>query len=153
MTKITITEQDIQVTLHDFEVFCHYLDEHRPKLTQARQELGKKDCFALNKLFSRPRDMDGPKYLQPSYPTINLFFFIIMTTGLYNTQYGKGDSLFLAPSPRLEKYRSLSPFDKYMFLFKTYWSKLDFEELYSRFHDHVSPFHVHKIGLRIVSRC
>ncbi len=138
MTKITITEQDIQVTLHDFEVFCHYLDEHRPKLTQARQELGKKDCFALNKLFSRPRDMDGPKYLQPSYPTINLFFFIIMTTGLYNTQYRKGDSLFLAPSPRLEKYRSLSPFDKYMFLFKTYWSKLDFEELYS---DSMTMFH------------
>lgn len=138
MANTKLTEQDIQLTLHDFEVFCHYLDEHRPKLTKARQELGKKDCYALNMLFSRPRELDGPNYLQPSYPTINLFFFLATTAGLYKSDYSKGNSLLLAPSPRLEKYRSLSPFDKYMFLFKTYWTKVDFGELYF---DSMSMFH------------
>jgi len=31
----------------------------------------------------RPRELDGPKYLQPVYLTINLFFHIVMATGLF----------------------------------------------------------------------
>lgn len=43
-----ITERDIESTISDFDVFCGYLDENLPKLTKARQELGKKDCFATS---------------------------------------------------------------------------------------------------------
>ena len=125
-----VTLQDINTTISDFELFCQYLQDNKTKLTKVRQELGKKDCFAINNLLSRPREMDGPKYLQPSYPTINLYFYIIIETGLFKIEYGRGDSLYLISSPKFKKYLDLSQFNKYMFLFKTYWTKLNFRELY-----------------------
>ena len=138
MNDYIATLQDINTTISDFELFCQYLQENRTKLTKVREELGKKDCFAINTLLSRPRELDGPKYLQPSYPTINLFFHIIMKTGLFKIEYGRGNSQYLIPSPKFEKYQNLSMFNKYMFLFKTYWTKLNFEELY---YDSLTMFH------------
>ena len=43
--------------INDFETFCTYLEENRPKLTRARDELGKKDCYAINALLSRPIEL------------------------------------------------------------------------------------------------
>ncbi|MDA8235151.1 MAG: plasmid pRiA4b ORF-3 family protein [Clostridia bacterium] len=131
MNNYTATEKDIQRTISDFEIFCKYLEDNRPKLTKTREELGKKDCYAINALLSRPRDFDGPKYMQPLYPTINLFFHIIMQTGLFTIDYGKSDSLYLMATPKLENYRKLNPFNRYLLLFKTYWTQIDFDKLYA----------------------
>lgn len=117
-------------TINDFETFCTYLEENRPKLTKVRNELGKKDCYAINALLSRPRELDGPKYLQPVYLTINLFFHIIKATGLFVRETKKNGEGYLVPSPKLEKFRALNSCSKYMFLFRTYWTKLDYRELY-----------------------
>lgn len=129
MINYVATEKDIQATINDFEIFCSYLEEKKPKLTNAREELGKKDCYSVNAMLTKPREMDGPKYLQPSYPTINLFFHIVIEAGLFTIEYCKNDSLYLIPSPKLEKYRSLNPFSRYMFLFKMYWAQLDYDGL------------------------
>ena len=37
---------------------------------------------------------------------------------------------YLEPSPKLEKYQALDPFSRYMLLFRTYWTRLNFDELY-----------------------
>lgn len=50
----TASENDVNRTLSYFAVF---------------------DCFAINALLSKPRELDGPKYLQYAYPTVNLFTF------------------------------------------------------------------------------
>ncbi len=130
MNNYVATKEDIKRTIDDFDLFCSYLEEKKPKLTKTRKELGKKDCFAINAMLSRPRGLDGPKYLQNIYPTINLFFHVVMETGFFSIKYtGRGES-FLAAAPALEIYRSLNDFNKYMLLFKTYWTRLDFNQLY-----------------------
>lgn len=131
MNNYTITEKDIESTIRDFEITCKYLEDNRPKLTKTREELGKKDCYAINALLSRPRDFTGPRYMQASYPTINLFYYIIKEAGFFNHQYDQKDNLFLVPSAKLSKYRELNLFSRYLFLFKIYWTLLDFDELNS----------------------
>lgn len=133
-----INEQDVVQTLRDFDIFCAYLEENRPKLTKAREELGKKDCFNINSQLSTPREMEGPKYLMPSYPSITLFFSIALTTGFFEAEYGKGDYLYLVPTQKLDQYRTLTPLNRYMLLLKNYWTQLDFDELY---YDTMSMFH------------
>jgi len=130
MINYVVNEKDVRNTISDFEIFCNYLLEKKPKLTKNRQELGKKDCFIINGLLSNPRDLDGPKYLQPTYPTINLFFHIILEVGLFKIDYAKGKNLYLIPTPKFKEYEALSPYNKYILLFKTYWTRLDFSELY-----------------------
>lgn len=115
--------------INDFETFCTYLEENRPKLTRAREELGKKDCYAINALVSRSRELDGPKYLQPVYLTVNLFFHIILETGLFVREAKRNGEGYLVPSPKLERFKALNSYTKYLFLFRTYWTKLDYKEL------------------------
>jgi len=130
-SKYTASENDVNPTLSDFASFCTYLEEKQPKLTKVRGELGKKDCYAINALLAKPHELDGPKYLQYVYPTINLFFHIALTTGLFAPQSDGKGGVRLQPSPRLERYKALNPFAKYMFLFRTYWTKLNYNELYA----------------------
>jgi hypothetical protein len=130
MTKYAATEKDVCPTIDNFEIFCRYIEERKPRLSRARGELGKKDCFAINALLSKPRDLDGPKYLQPSYPSINLFFHIILETGLFILKSRNKGETYLMPSLLLEKYRALDPSARYLLLFRTYWTRLDFDQLY-----------------------
>ncbi|OPY59232.1 MAG: Plasmid pRiA4b ORF-3-like protein [Pelotomaculum sp. PtaU1.Bin035] len=37
---------------------------------------------------------------------------------------------YIVPSPKLERFKALNSYTKYMFLFRTYWTKLDYNELY-----------------------
>ena len=131
MSDYVVAEKDIKTIIDDFEVFCQFVDDRKPKLGKATEELGKKDCFALNALLSRPRAKDGPKYLQGAYPTIDLLFYLSLTAGLLVPGANKNSvAAFLSPSPMLEQYRALNPFDRYMFLFRTYWTLVDYCRLY-----------------------
>ncbi|MDA8441886.1 MAG: hypothetical protein M0Z55_05870 [Peptococcaceae bacterium] len=124
------TEETLKNTLHDFTTFCDYLVANQPRLTRSRRELTKKDCFILNGLLSAPRSYPAPNYLQPSYPTINLFFYIVIETGLFNLCSSRRSVCYLTPTSHLDGFKSLTPINQYMFLFRTYWTKLDYSELY-----------------------
>jgi len=103
-------------TLQDFETFCNFIEENKPKLTPARSELGKKECFELNKLLSNPKGFETPKYLQASYPSINLWFHISLAAGFFGVESGKGSSRILIATKRLGLFRRLNPFSRYIFL-------------------------------------
>lgn len=133
-----ISEQEIAPILRDFDTFCAYLEENRPKLTKAREELGKKECYNINSLLTTPREMEGPKYLMTSYPSINLFFNIALNTKFFIKDNGKGGSLYLVSTKKLEDYKALTPINQYLLLLKTYWTRLDFDELY---YDTMTMFH------------
>lgn len=126
----TAKEADIERTVRDFDAFCSYLEQKRPKLTKSRRELGKKDCYEINVLMSRPREVDGPKYLQPVYLTVNLFFHIALETGVFIQAPGRNGDIHLVPGPKLRIYKDLNLFSKYMFLFRSYWTWLDYSALY-----------------------
>lgn len=120
MSDYIAAEKDVRPIIDDFEVFCQFVEDRKPKPGKATGELGKKDCFALDALLSRPRAKDGPKYFQSAYPTIDLLFNLAMNAGLFVNGVSKNSaSSFLSPSPMLERYRALNPFARYMFLFRT----------------------------------
>lgn len=130
MRQYVATEQDISRIVTDFATFCSFLKEKTPLLSKRHAQLGKNDLFSLNSLLSRPVDVSGPYYLQAKYPTINLFFYLAMTSGLFAYASGRGNKACLVPTAKLEKYEALNLFTKYMFLFRIYWTKLDSEDLY-----------------------
>lgn len=92
-----ITEQDLEKTLKDFETFCEFIKTRRPRLTPARSELGKKECFELDGLMSHPKDFATPKYLQEAYPSINLWFHISLAAGFFGVEQAKGANRILVP--------------------------------------------------------
>jgi len=138
MPDYVVTERDIKTIIDDFEVFCQFVENQKPKLGKATNELGKKDCFALNALLSRPRVKDGPKYLQGAYPTIDLLLYLSLDAGLLVPVTGKNNAAaVLSLSPTLEQYRGFNLFTKYMLLFRTYWTLVD----YCRLYDDALHFH------------
>jgi hypothetical protein len=142
MTNNIAAEKDMPTIVRDFDIFCKYIEDNKPTLTKTSEELGKKDCFAINALLSRPKDVDGPKYMQPAYPEINLFFHLAGKAALFIVAYTKNDKRFLVPTAKMEKYRALDSFSKYMFLFRIYWTMLDFNTFYT---DSTIHYYLHYI--------
>lgn len=129
--KQNITEKDILPTLQDFQIFIDYIASNKVKLTKNRQELGKKDSFAINSLLSNSKDVEEPRYLQSYYPTISLFFHIALKIGIFEIDYSKSSVQYLMATSKLQQYKALNNYNKYMLLFKTYWTLLDFEDIYA----------------------
>ncbi|HUW65519.1 MAG TPA: hypothetical protein VMW83_12670 [Spirochaetia bacterium] len=152
MSQYINTEKDIRPIIDDFEVFCQFIEDNRPKLGKARGELGKKDCFTLNALLSRPKTKNGPHYLQPTYPTINLLFYISIASGLFAIAMNEMSSaVFLSSTTVLEKYRSLNPFTKYMFLFRAYWTLVDYNRLYGdSMHSYSNPIGNVRLAMEVL---
>jgi len=123
------TEKDIQKIVSDFDVFCTYIIDNKPTLTKTKEELGKKDCFAINTLLTSPKDVSGPKYMQSAYPEINLLIHLAGKAGLFTMEYTKNDKRLLMPTAKMEKYRALNFYSKYILLFRIYWTGLDFNAL------------------------
>lgn len=121
---------DIEPVLNDFEVFLNYIEKERPRLTKARQELGKKDCYAINELLSNPRPLSKPAYYMPVYPAVNLYFHISVAAGLCTVGSGSGDAGRLIPGRKLPDFRKMNPYSRYLFMFKSYWTRVDFSRLY-----------------------
>ena len=142
MINNTVTEKNISTIVRDFDIFCTYIEENKPNLTKTKEELGKKDCFAINALLARPKDVDGPKYMQPAYSEINLLFHLARKVGLLTVEYTKNDKRLLVPTAKMEKYMALNSFTRYMLLFRIYWTCLDFNAFYS---DSKIQYYLHNI--------
>ena len=122
----TVEEKYIAPTVKDFDTFCRYIDEQRPKLSQRMKVLGKKDLFKLNaQLFFR-KDVSAPNYVQDSYPVINLIFNLSLLSGLYRKVGDDKANIYLESTTRKAEYDGLNPFEKYCFLLETFWTKVDF---------------------------
>jgi len=129
MNPFITEEQHIAPTVKDFEIFCSFIDQRRPKLSQRMEVLGKNDLFDLNaQLFSR-KDVSAPKYLQESYPAIDLMFNLAMLGGLYHKTGDEKANIYLESTPRKLEFDGLNNFEKYCFLLETFWIKYDFTEI------------------------
>ncbi|KJS16217.1 MAG: hypothetical protein VR69_10020 [Peptococcaceae bacterium BRH_c4b] len=91
---------------------------------------------------ARPKDVDGPKYMQPAYSEINLLFHLARKVGLLTVEYTKNDKRLLVPTVKMEKYMALNSFTRYMLLFRIYWTGLDFNAFYS---DSKIQYYLHNI--------
>lgn len=129
MKLFVAEEKHIAPTINDFETFCSYIDQQRPKLSQRMEALGKKDVFELNaKLFFR-KDVSAPVYLQSSYPTIDLIFKLAILSGLYRKVGADKADIYLEITSLKLQFDKLNNYEKYCFLLETFWTKFDFTEL------------------------
>ncbi|HSM48862.1 MAG TPA: plasmid pRiA4b ORF-3 family protein [Draconibacterium sp.] len=129
MKLFVAEEKHIATTINDFETFCSYIDQQRPKLSQRMEVLGKKDVFELNaKLFFR-KDASAPVYLQSSYPTIDLMFNLAVLSGLYRKAGDDKAEIYLESTSLKLQFDNLNKYEKYCFLLETFWTKFDFMEL------------------------
>lgn len=142
-----ITEKDIATTLADFDTYCAFVEERKPKLTPARSELAKKECLELDRLLSHPKGFTEPKYLQITYPSINLWFHVSLAAGFFGIEAGKGSSRILVATNRLERFRKLNPFARYLYLFRVFWTKINWDELYIETMDMLNHFFYIQIGM------
>jgi len=128
MKQFVTEEKHISPTITDFETFCSYIDQQKPKLSQRMETLGKKDVFELNaKLFFR-KDVSAPVYLQSSYPTIDLMFNLALLGGLYRKAGDNKADIYLEGTSLKLQFDNLNNYEKYCFLLETFWTKFDFTE-------------------------
>ena len=122
-----VNEQDISNTVHDFMIFCGYLDQKRPKLSDRKSVLGKNDLFALNKLLINQKEVSAPNYMQESYPVIDLMFNLAVLGKLYLKTGDEKGKVFLTSTERKVEFDNLNLFEKYAFLLETFWTQFDIE--------------------------
>ena len=125
MSKYLVQEQDLTPLLAEFAIFCRELEQRQPVLSKKKAELGKKDLFTINSFMTKPQTYEKATNPQGSYPTINLFFYLAVEGRLF--EGGPGHRL--EPSPALDEFRQLNPFAQYMYLFETYWNKIDLSKI------------------------
>ena len=122
-----VSEQDISNTVNDFMVFCNYLDQRKPKLSDRKSVLGKNDLFAINKMLVNKKEVSAPNYMQESYPIIDLMFNIVILGKLYVKSGDEKGKVFLASTERKVEFDNLNLFEKYVFILETFWTLYDFK--------------------------
>ncbi|MTI83097.1 MAG: plasmid pRiA4b ORF-3 family protein [Firmicutes bacterium] len=124
-------KDNIEVTINEFEKFTEFIESEKPVLSAKKGVLGKKDSFKLNGILSHKRNVSAPNYNQDQYPVIELMFSLALAGRLYvRANDDRGKSVLLK-TPVLESYRCLNPYEKYVYLLQTYWTKYDFDTNFS----------------------
>lgn len=130
-SKYKASELDIIATVNDFEILCSYLAEKRPMLSKQKEVLGKNDLFKINELLHFRKDVAAPNFQQESYPIIDLMFNLALLGKLFGKTGDARGNVYFEGTHRLLEFKDLNSFEKYFFLFETFWTKLDFTEAMS----------------------
>ncbi|HJD34066.1 MAG TPA: plasmid pRiA4b ORF-3 family protein [Candidatus Mediterraneibacter tabaqchaliae] len=67
--------QGIEETCRDFDIFCDFLLSGSAKLSKKTGNIGRKDCFVLNKMLMVQEDFEKPGRDQDRYTIINYFYY------------------------------------------------------------------------------
>ncbi|MCE5223022.1 plasmid pRiA4b ORF-3 family protein [bacterium] len=134
MNMQPIKKNEVTKVIENFHIFCEYVKTHPTYLTTNLQELGKKDCFEINRLLQYPRTFDAPKYLMTSYPTIAMYFQLVHNLGIFEFKsYRKGKhkgKIQLIPTNLYNIFFKMEDLTKYIVLFWGYWVNSIFQYLY-----------------------
>ncbi|MDD4192067.1 MAG: plasmid pRiA4b ORF-3 family protein [Mangrovibacterium sp.] len=123
-------EQDIKATVSDFASFCRFTDERKPVLSKRMEVLGKNDLFELNAHLELRKNVAAPHYLQESYPVIDLMFILAVLGELYVKAGDNKGNVYLNSTIRKAEFDVLNSFEKYCFLFETFWTQYDFMKIF-----------------------
>lgn len=120
-------ENYIYPLIQDFETFIKYVEKEKPSLSPRMGVLGKNNSFNLNSQLNYRKSATAPNYLQEYYLIIDLMFSLATESKLLVVNNEKGKA-YLSLGKGLESFLELNNFEKYVFLFETYWSKYDFNK-------------------------
>jgi hypothetical protein len=124
-----MNEQAIHKTVYDFDRFCRYIVEKNPVLTKTKTQLGKKDLFEINALLHFRKEVAAPNYQQESYLVIDLMFHLCTEGKLFRKTADAKGKILLTGTPGKAQFDQLNNFEKYVFLFETFWCYFDFLEI------------------------
>ncbi|QQK79032.1 plasmid pRiA4b ORF-3 family protein [Salicibibacter cibi] len=147
--------EEINTTLNEFETFMRYIEKERPLLSQKHGVLGKKDAFRLNASLNYKREVKGPHYTQAQYPEIDLMFFLATAGKLYAKGNNERGKPVLIETDAMKEFKTLNPYEKYVYLTQIYWSKYGFNERTEkyvslvRFYDQLESIHHVDLGEKI----
>ena len=107
---LKIPLSDVEIICNDFAVFCDYVVGNRVKISKNTGQIGKKDCFELNKLLYRKEAYEKATRFQVYYPIIHFFHYIALKYRIleFNTAknglvYGRNYGRY-QDAPAIERY-------------------------------------------------
>lgn len=125
-----IKNEEVTKVVENFRIFCEYIRLNPVLLTTTLLEIGKKDCFEIDRLLQYPRHFDAPKYLMTSYPTIAMYFQLIHNLGIFKRKKHQKGKIQLIPTDLYNQFFQLPDLTQYIVLFWGFWVNSSFEYLY-----------------------
>ena len=126
----TIREDDVAMTVRDFEVFCSYATMNELALTP-KGALGKQACFDLNSRLRHPVPDAKNTHQMKKYPSIAMYLTIALRTGLLCLSPGAKKKAVLAATEYYTAFRQMNMYSKYLFLFLAWMRHIDTDEIYA----------------------
>jgi hypothetical protein len=124
-----ISEQDISLTVHDFESMCLHISANKLTLTP-KGSLGKIASFDLNSQMANPVPNAKNTYLMQKYPSITMYLTIALRSGLLEALPGAGQNAVLATTSSFAAFQQMSIYSKYLFVFLAWMRYIDADALY-----------------------
>ena len=98
--------------------------------------------FVFNMLLENKKDVATPSYNQDKYFAIDLMFSLALASKLYIKVKDEKGKVRLLKTDRIESFKNLNEYEKYVFLLQTYWTKYDFETKFDRLHNVVAFYNI-----------
>ncbi len=115
----------------ELTILIDYIDYHNPVLTKAGN-LGKKDCFELNKLMNDKIDVTTPSKGMEQYPSIYFWYNILRGLNLYTEVSLSSTKRVLEKNEFYKIYESMNVIEKYIVILNTYFNEVEPAQLYGK---------------------
>ena len=101
----------------EYQCFLDYLELNEVQLSKRTGHIGKKDCFALNRLF----DIVKERYQsygrsQDYYTVIDFFYFFSVCAGILQITSKKGKGMTIRKSQRYQLFFQMSAMEQYILM-------------------------------------
>jgi hypothetical protein len=105
----------------EYQCFLDYLELNEVQLSKRTGHIGKKDCFALNRLFNIVQEK-YQSYGRPQdyYAVIDFFYFFSVRAGILQITGKKGKGMTIQKSQRYQLFSQMSAMEQYI-LMMTVW--------------------------------
>lgn len=119
-------EEEAGRICRDFKVYYDYMTENPVKISANTGNLGKKDCFLLNQLFSWKEDYEKGTYFQKNYAVIDFFQYFAFRFHLLENSHEKAGRI--VKGRNYERFAGLSQSVRYLMFFAVLLSEYSLNE-------------------------
>jgi hypothetical protein len=117
--------------LTDFTRFIDYVGKSNGlEITREKKELRNTDLVKLNDLMHFRMGIVYPKAKQISFYLLNTFFYIGVTSDLFQIVSRNNKNTLLVYAERVKQYFTLSDDEKYFFLLESFWCYVPWDQAY-----------------------
>ena len=119
--------------VREYQCFIDYLESNKVQLSKRTGHIGKKDCFAINRLFNIVCEKyQSYKMTQDYYTVIDFFYFFSVHTNILQITKKKGEGLTFLKSQKYDLFSKMSDMERYI-LMMTVWIG-EYQEVLNNFY-------------------